>query len=358
MKTYSGQFYPTYFAFPREATLLLTDQLISIGYHDEGGNPIRLDWKIKDVQADFLFNEQCTRFMHGTSQAEFRVKNKEAFEYWEDIKNEHQLPWHRKKRTGNLRRTAALLGALLVAGSLFYFFMVPWLAEQMATVVSKKTERQLGDGVYEAMQPTQQEDTAASRRVNEFFSALQIETDYTVRIAVVKDEQVNAFALPGGRIVVYTGILESMESYPELAALLSHEFTHVEKRHATRSLFREMGSELFVSLLFGKSSALASLVVGQVNQLRTLSYSRSLEKEADLEGLGILAKRQIDPAGFDQLFKHLKEAAPSGEIPEMISSHPDTDNRMNYIREAAKGQAVKENPTLQRIFENLKQLKL
>ncbi|MEY3324824.1 MAG: hypothetical protein RLZ11_1138 [Bacteroidota bacterium] len=354
MKTFSGQFYPTYFAFPREATLLVSDQLLSIGYHDEAGNPVRLDWKLSEVQGDYLMGEQCSRFVHPSSHAEFRVKNQEAFEYWEEIKKEHALPWHRKKRTGNLRRTVGLLLAMLLAGSLFYFLMMPWLAEQMAKVVSIKTERQLGDGVFEAMQSTQQEDTAATRIVNEFFSALQVETDYSIRITVVKDEEVNAFALPGGRIVVYTGILESMESYPELAALLSHEYSHVEKRHATRSMFRSMGSELFVSLLFGKSSALASLLVGQVNQLRTLSYSRSLEKEADLEGLRLLAARNIDPAGFEQLFRHLKEAAPSTEIPEMISSHPDTDNRMVYIKEAAKGQVVKENFQLQRIFEKIK----
>ena len=124
MKTYSGQFYPTYFAFPREATLLLTDQLISIGYHDEGGNPIRLDWKIKDVQADFLFNEQCTRFMHGTSQAEFRVKNKEAFENWicdrstpYNVKvffsyNPYDIEWNEKckKQENDLKNVDRFLG--------------------------------------------------------------------------------------------------------------------------------------------------------------------------------------------------------------------------------------------------------
>jgi predicted Zn-dependent protease len=171
---------------------------------------------------------------------------------------------------------------------------------------------------------------------------------------VVKDETVNAFALPGGQLVVYTGLLENMETYPELAALLSHEFVHVEKRHATRSIFRSMGSDLFIALLFGKSSGLATLVIGQANQLRTLSYSRSLEKEADLEGYRLMRERGIDPAGYDQLFKHLKDSSPSTEIPEMISSHPDTDNRMQYIREESRGQLVKEDLRLRSIFAQLK----
>jgi Zn-dependent protease with chaperone function len=354
MKTFSGQFYPTYFAFPREATLLLAHQLLSIGYHTEQGEPIRLDWKIKEVKGEYLMGENCSQFIHIPTQAECRIKEKEAYEYWNEIVKEHDSPWHRKKRTGNLRRTAGLLAALIGVGLLFYFFLVPFIAEQMATVVSKKTERQLGDGIYDSMKSTQVEDTAASNRINDFFAAMKVETDYVIRIAVVKDETVNAFALPGGRLVVYTGLLESMESYPELAALLGHEFTHVERQHATRTIFRSMGANLFVGLLFGKGSSLANLVVGQANQLRTLSYSRKLEKEADLEGLRLLKERKIDPAGFDQLFKHLKEASPATAVPEMISSHPDTDNRMQYIRAAAKGQTVKEDLVLQRIFAQLK----
>jgi predicted Zn-dependent protease len=354
MKTFSGQFYPSYFSPPLEATLLLSDRTLSIGFHNQDGNPARHDWSIKEVEGDFLFAEQRSRFIQFNTQAEFRVAGREAFEYWEEIKAEANKSWFRKKRTGNLRRTAALLSALLLGGALLYFFMVPWLAEQMATVVSKKTERQLGDSVFEAMKSTQTEDTMATRVLNDFFNALAIETDYSIRITVVKDEMVNAFALPGGQLVVYTGLLENMESYPELAALLSHEFIHVEKRHATRSIFRSMGSDLFVTLLFGKSSGLATLVIGQANQLRTLSYSRSLEKEADLEGYRLLKEREIDPAGYDQLFMHLKDSSLGTTIPEMISSHPDTDNRMQYIREAARGQVVKEDPQLRSIFAQLK----
>jgi len=141
MKTFSGQFYPSYFSSPSEATLLVSDKTLSIGFHDQEGVPGRQDWSIKEVQGDFLFAEQRSRFIQINTHAEFRVAGREAFEYWEEIKAESAKSWFRKKRTGNLRRTAALLSALLVAGSLLYFFMVPWLAEQMAAVVSKKTER-------------------------------------------------------------------------------------------------------------------------------------------------------------------------------------------------------------------------
>ena len=88
MKTFSGQFYPSYFSPPSEATLLLSDRTLSIGFHDQDGNPARQDWPIKVVQGDFLFAEQRSRFIQVHTQAEFRVAGREAFEYWEEIKAE------------------------------------------------------------------------------------------------------------------------------------------------------------------------------------------------------------------------------------------------------------------------------
>lgn len=355
MRTYQGQYFPNYFATPVEATVMIADTVISIGYRNQAGMPERADWKIKKTEASFVPAGGYSRFSGKNDQTELRVAGRDAYEYWEELVNEANKSWFRRKKSGNLKRTFGILSLLVLAGLLTYLFLLPWLAEQMASVVSRKTERQLGDTIYESMEAAQTEDTAASRLVNQFFQKMLVPSDYQIRIAVVQDETVNAFALPGGRIVVYTGLLESMESYPELAALLSHEFTHVEKKHATRSLFRQLGSEVFVGVLFGKMSSVAHVLAGQANQIRTLSYSRSLEKEADLEGLALLRERKIDPKGFDNLFTHLKEAEPSGtEVPEMISSHPDTDNRMAYIREAAKGQDVVTNTNLKAIFELLK----
>jgi predicted Zn-dependent protease len=102
---------------------------------------------------------------------------------------------------------------------------------------------------------------------------------------------------------------------------------------------------------------MAGTITGQANQLQTLSYSRSLEKEADLKGSSILMSRKLDINGFDSLFKHLEEAIPQGaNLPEMISSHPEIQNRIAYIREAAKGNTVVFHPELSTIFDKIKQL--
>jgi predicted Zn-dependent protease len=190
--------------------------------------------------------------------------------------------------------------------------------------------------------------------VNDFFTALKIPTAYNVRISVVNDNVVNAFALPGGRIVVYSALLKQISSYPELAALLSHEFTHVNNKHSTKSIFRRLGSKVFLGLLFGRFGNVTSVLVNHADDLKSLKYSRKLEKEADTDGLNILAERKIDPKGFSDLFEHLKAAAPLNSMPEFLASHPDVDKRISYIQELAKGATVVENEQLKAIFDKLK----
>jgi predicted Zn-dependent protease len=251
-------------------------------------------------------------------------------------------------RSRNALLVLALIGSLLLG----YFFVLPWVAEQVASVIPRSSEQALGQAVYSALQ--EEGDKKGSEQLTAFFDSMHVATSYSIRIALVEDKTVNAFALPGGQIVVYMGLLKKMKTYPELAALLSHEFIHVEKRHATRSICRSLGSQFFIGLLFGNMGSLVSVAAGHADEIRSLSYSRQLEKEADLSGLQLLLDRQIDAKGFTDLFAHLKEATSDLVLPEIISSHPDTDVRAAYIKKAAAGQQPVSHRALKHIFDQLK----
>ncbi|MFM7645616.1 MAG: M48 family metallopeptidase [Sphingomonadales bacterium] len=242
----------------------------------------------------------------------------------------------------------ALSGGLLLG----YFYVLPWAAEQVASVIPRSSEEMLGNAVYSSLQ--EEEDNAGSALLNTFFDSLHVVTPYNMRLALINDKTVNAFALPGGQIVVYTGLLRKMKHYTELAALLSHEFIHVEKRHATRSICRSLGSQFFIGALFGNMGSLVSVAAGHADEIRSLSYSRQLEKEADLKGLQLLLDRGIDAKGFADLFSHLQEEESELVLPEIISSHPDTDVRAAYIKKAAAGQEPISHRSLKHIFDKLK----
>lgn len=169
--------------------------------------------------------------------------------------------------------------------------------------------------------------------LNEFFQQLKFSSKYQIQITVVKSDVVNAFAMPGGHIVVYDKILSGMKSYEQLAALLSHEFTHIENRHTLRNLFRQFSSRIFLALLVGNTDAVSSVLINNADNLKSLSYSRSLETESDENGARLLAERGIDCKGFADLFQLFKKETAGAEPPEFINSHPNLDKRIKNIQE-------------------------
>jgi Zn-dependent protease with chaperone function len=352
----------SYFAYfhqpgkePVESTVLVFDKNLSIGFRNPDGSNAMINWLLNDVESSFDFSSQQSKLRHikipGT---ELFIKGNEAADFIEEMKAEQKKAWHKKSSGKEWIRNSLLILGILGLLFLLYLLIVPWLSQKLASKVSIQTEKQLGDAVYDALGLAGQEDTAISYVLNEFFTAMDVPTAYDIKISVVNDNVVNAFALPGGRIIVYSALLKEITSYPELAALLSHEFTHINNKHSTKSIFRRLGSKVFLGLLFGRLGTVTNVVVNHADNLKSLKYSRSLEKEADMNGLNILTKREIDPNGFVSLFHHLDESAPANVMPEFLVSHPDVEKRIAYIQEASRGIRVTENLQLKAIFDKLK----
>lgn len=239
----------------------------------------------------------------------------------------------RRPNVGKVAPLAKVLIGVVAFFVLAYFFAVPWIASKLANRFPVSYERSIGDQAFNSMKASFKIDEERTKYINEFFRQLNIPSGYPVQITVVKDNMVNAFALPGGHIVVYDKIINGMGSYEELAALLSHEFTHVENRHTVRTLFRQLGSKVFLSLILGDATAVGGVIVDNADQLKSLSYSRSLETEADENGVRLLSERKIGCAGFVRLFQMLQKESGGVKVSEWMSSHPDLDRRIKNIQE-------------------------
>jgi predicted Zn-dependent protease len=264
---------------------------------------------------------------------------------------------HGKKAVAKKRnRTAVTLFAscvLFIAA--LYFFLLPWMATALARRVPVTYEKELGEKVFQAMKQDFNIDEARSAYATAFFDALRISSRYDIKITVVKSDVANAFAIPGGHIVIYDKLLNGLSSYPQLAALLAHEFVHIENRHSLKSLFRQASATLLLSALIGDAGALGGAVLNSAHNLKSLSYSRSLESEADADGLALLTNRNIDAAGFVQLFQILQKE-PATQSPEWTSSHPDLNKRIRNIEQNEmykKGHAVTDS-TLYYLFLKMK----
>jgi Zn-dependent protease with chaperone function len=163
--------------------------------------------------------------------------------------------------------------------------------------------------------------------------------------------------MPGGHIVVYDKILKGMQSHEELAALLAHEFTHVAKRHSLRSMFRQLSSQVFFTLLIGDISVAGNVLLQNADGLKQLSYSRDLETESDEQGARLLADRNISCNGFIGLFQLLKKETNGAETYEWFNSHPDLEKRINNIQHLSFcKQPATTNATLQTLFTHLQKI--
>lgn len=156
---------------------------------------------------------------------------------------------------------------------------------------------------------------------------------YRYAFHVARDPQVNAFALPGGHIVVFTGLIQATESAEELAGVLAHEISHVERRHALRSLIHGLGWRAVLGVaLWDFTGAIWGDMAGE---LARLSYSRELELEADREGVNLLRRTGLPAGGMARFFGRLEAR---GEAPPaLLSTHPTDLERQSALTELVGG---------------------
>src|SRR5688572_20792194 len=358
MDAYSGKYY-TQGGEEQEATILFLNDKISIGLRNEHGEPRIVYWPYEQIIRDNFWKRGQSIVRCGSYPVQtIEVNEKEFADKLETILKEKERSWLGRFMTTSQWWMIRMLAISIVILVSTYIWLVPFLAERLAKRVPLSYEERLGDGIYNAIKPTFTIDAEKTAYINDFFRELNIDSKYNIRITVVKEDVTNAFAIPGGNIIVYDKIIASMNGYEELAALLSHEFTHVDERHTTRSLFRQQSSSLFLSIIFGDVGTIGNVIVGSADDLKGLSYSRKLEKDADMNGIKVLSERKIDCNGFVHLFELLeKEIAQSGSEPtEWINSHPDIEKRIAYTRanEFFNKKGVEANEILKTLFMKIK----
>nr|WP_315189536.1 M48 family metallopeptidase [uncultured Flavobacterium sp.] len=240
--------------------------------------------------------------------------------------------------------------------ALCYLYAIPWVGEKSVILIPEEYDDRLGNSAWAGNEYFMDVDSKKTKLLNDFAKQLNLQNTKNLKFTVVKSDEINAFALPDGNIVVFSGILKEMEDYDELVGLLGHEASHVNNRHSMKMLCRSLSGYLFVSVILGDANGIMATIGDNVNNFQSLSFSREFEHQADADGFKILIANKVNPQGMSNLFKRLQQHH-SISIPEFLSSHPVTENRIDFINKMIKNQKNQQvtNPQLEKLFAKLKQ---
>lgn len=158
---------------------------------------------------------------------------------------------------------------------------------------------------------------------------------YNYKIEIIRNDSIlNAFAIPGGYIYLYTGLLKYLDSEAALAGVIGHEIAHVERRHATRRITAYYGISIILSIVLGENpSQIAELAANLFTGLTLLANSRANEDESDVYSIKYLKATRFYPGAVKFFFEKLRDdgliSKGSSKLATFLSTHPDPIERIS-----------------------------
>ncbi len=248
---------------------------------------------------------------------------------------------------------AAVFSVLLIL-----FILVPLLADRLALYLPPAGERALGETTISQIRGALGDELGAPlplcdapegrRALDRIVERISLDSDlpYPVTVSVLDDEMVNAFALPGGQVAIFRGMIEAARTPEQVAAVLAHELAHVDARDPTRAALRTAGSVGILGLLLGDFAG-GAVVLFLTEQLIEARYSQAIEAAADDFALRLLAERALPPAALGEIFERLRAEYGEAEgVASRFGSHPATARRVEEAKAAQEALAIAPRPLL------------
>jgi predicted Zn-dependent protease len=335
-------------ATPYKVDLILDDMGEKLVFTTEAGNTINKS--IYDIDYEVYNNEMKIRFKNDEMHLVVADGNFiDEFEglFQEKVRDSIYKNLIKLKFRDHILIALAVI-SLIVA---LYIFITPVIAQKAVYLIPPAFDKQIGDIFMKKYITTVEIDTERTELLNEFAGRITWNSRADLNFFVVKSDTINAFALPNGNIIVFTGLLNRIDDYETLFALLGHEVTHVNKRHSIQMMSKNLIGYAFISILTTDISALTAILAENAAMLGDLSYSRDMELEADNGAIILLEENGVNPEGLSRLMKTLQDAAGSSNLRiEFLSTHPETEKRIENINSKIKERNYYRNPELESIF--------
>jgi len=210
---------------------------------------------------------------------------------------------------------------------LFLFLILGLLVDWAVDVIPAPAETWLGERALQQFQGSESPELQV--RLEKLLKKVPVDSPlqgYPFKVTLMTSPETNAFALPGGHIVVLSGLLQQVESENELAMVLAHELGHYAHRDHLRRLGRGFGVTVASMLFLGKDSFLTDFFSRTFLTFDS-GYSRQQELAADEYGLELLVKRYGHAGGATALFQRMNKNT-GRKVPYLFASHPHPEDRI------------------------------
>lgn len=224
--------------------------------------------------------------------------------------------------------------AIAVIASVFYSWGIGLVSQQVVRLMPPGMEKRLGRATVRILAPEPSRCKDSQRRLQPIVDRLKAAAGRNdFEVIYVNQGIVNAFAAPGGYVVIYRGLLDEARTPEEFAGVLAHEMEHVLLKHSVQALAREFSARALLSLMAIDSSGTPTAAQASV-RLANLKYQRSDESDADLAGVALLQRAQISPDGLLTFLRRMQTLSPpAGSMWNYLSTHPSTDERIDALAE-------------------------
>lgn len=229
----------------------------------------------------------------------------------------------------------ALVSLLLFAAVLYGFSRVNWLS--VFHLEGDVVEEKLGKLCWDFFSGTEEfvEDEAVVQPVDSLLAHLcrANRIEKPVKLHIVRNEEVNAFAFPDRHLVIYSSLIADCRNEMELCGVMAHELAHIEKGHVMKKLVKEIGLSVLAGVVAGNDGG---VLKETARLLSSTAYDRTLEGEADECAVDYLSRADIDPEALGDFLYRLSEEEDVPSLAEWVSTHPDSKKRSSVIWEKAK----------------------
>lgn len=228
-----------------------------------------------------------------------------------------------------------LIIVVLFFATWYLLYQVDWMTVFRVEKVTKTTEEKLGELLWDIFRKSDKEitDPFTVQTIDSLVTRVCSDNNIDCsrfKVHLLRKSEMNAFALPNGRIVIYSGLIDACESPEELSGVIAHEMAHIELNHVMKKLIKEVGLSVIVSMTTGSGGS--DVIRETAKIISSTAYDRNLEREADSKAVDYMANAGINPESFADFLFRLSETEPDAmKYFSMISTHPVLEERVENI---------------------------